>query len=126
MSAPNSAGVLDARSMPWATNFSRMSSNGTMRTISRFPFAISGAGRPYRGVTSKPATPDSATVGRSGACGVRLAGDTASARNRSVRPCGIAVSRLLNIICTWPPASSVSAAESRGEGGHEDEGQLGL
>ena len=83
--------------------------------ISLFRRAITSRGVPaganiaIHAAASKPGTPDSATVGMSGAPVLRLMRDTASARSLPLRTCGSAPTVVSNISDTWPAIRSVSA-----------------
>ncbi len=64
---------------------------------------------PYHEVTSKPASPLSATVGTSGSCGERRGLAIASATSLPERTCCSTVEIPANIICPWPPSRSLTA-----------------
>src|SRR5207253_8074722 len=68
-----------------------------------------GAKTPCQDPTSNPATPDSASVGTSGATDERLAVVTASARSLPAFASGHAVVILSKVIATRPPTTSCSA-----------------
>ena len=70
---------------------------------------LAGTKNEYQEVTSKPGTPDSATVGYSGAVGKRFAEVTASPRNWPDRACCSTPAMVLNIMSTRPGMTSFSA-----------------
>ena len=68
-----------------------------------------GANTLYHAITSYPGTPDSATVGISGAISARFALLTASARSLPLRACGRMPVITLKVPCTSPPITAVTA-----------------
>jgi hypothetical protein len=69
-----------------------------------------GTAMPSHVDMSKPATPDSATVGRSGIAWVRRAPDDARPRSLPERMCGN-VDEPSNITCTCPESRSAMACD---------------
>src|SRR5207253_8858280 len=84
----------------------------SISTFNRFTISggvPAGANTPCQEPTSNPATPDSASVGTSGATDERLAVVTASARSLPAFASGHAVVILSKVIATRPPTTSCSA-----------------
>src|SRR5258708_1441323 len=111
----NSLGVPPAGSTPWLLNVCLISGSRRMPFNSALSFTMkacgvpAGATTPNHTDTSKPGTPDSATVGRSWTKGERCLLDTASARNLPAFTCCSTFGTLSNIRSTWPPIRSVTA-----------------
>ena len=70
---------------------------------------LTGTKKPYHDITSKPGSPDSATVGNSGALGKRSALLTPSARTLPARTCGMVAPAVLNIMVMRPGIRSFIA-----------------
>ena len=68
-----------------------------------------GATSPIHTEVSKPFSPSSSSVGRSGALEVLRGLVTASATSLFARTCGSTVEAGANMSCTWPPSRSVTA-----------------
>ncbi len=68
-----------------------------------------GASSAYQSVDSYPGTPDSATVGISGAALDRARPVMASPFSRPARTCGSEGRGLVHMTCTWPLTRSTSA-----------------
>src|SRR5438105_12386471 len=71
-----------------------------------------GARRPNQVSTSKPGSPDSATVGNSAALATRCALVTATPRSLPLRACGNATGRFANMNEVCPARRSVMAGAS--------------
>ena len=71
---------------------------------------LAGTRNAYQDETSKPGTPDSATVGNSGAVGKRLAVVTASPRNCPDLACCSTPAMVLNMTSTRPGMTSFKAS----------------
>ncbi len=113
--AAKSSGESATISAPSAPSFSRTSGSARIFTISVFSrFTIAGgvpagAKTPCHEPTSKPGSPDSVSVGTSGAISDRFAVVTASALSLPALASGHAVVMLSKVIVTWPPTTSCSA-----------------
>ena len=68
-----------------------------------------GAMRPLQELTSKPASPDSISVGTSGSCGRRCVPATASARSLGFLAWGMAESEVTKLMDTSPESNAFMA-----------------
>ena len=104
--------------MPWAAIFSLVSGAFRPRTASALSLTMIsrgvalGANRPNQLNASNPGSPDSDTVGNSGAVGTRCALVTAMPRSLPSRASGSPTGRLENTSEMWPPIASEIAGPS--------------
>src|SRR5262249_23099527 len=111
----SSAGVELTTTTPSCSSRALVVGSFSAATVSAWIFAmtsgevLAGAKNAYQEDTSKPGTPDSASGGRSGIAGVRLAVVTASPRSLPAWISGSTAPILLNITSTRPGIRSLRA-----------------